>query len=103
VEAADAMPGVQGVVHDQKNAFRSALIDLAEKAGATAPELLGRQLAVLFEGAMALATSLDDRAPIADARAAAETLIDSAIPTRREPRRRSSRRVTANTSAQDSE
>ncbi|MBO0678902.1 TetR/AcrR family transcriptional regulator [Mycolicibacterium sp. S2-37] len=103
VEAADAMPGVQGVVRAQKSAFIDALTELAEKTGATAPELLGRQLAVLFEGAMALATSLDDRAPIADARAAAETLIDSAVPARRAPRRRGTKRVTAATSTREAE
>jgi AcrR family transcriptional regulator len=87
VEAADAMPGVQAVVHAQKRASITALVDLAEQAGATQPQQLGRQLAVLFEGAMALATSLDDHTPIADARAAAETLINAAVPARRTARR----------------
>lgn len=42
------------------------------------PRSLGNQLAVLFEGAAALSTSLDDAGPWAHARAAAEVLIDQA-------------------------
>ncbi|MCA4738160.1 hypothetical protein H8Z62_06575, partial [Mycobacterium avium subsp. hominissuis] len=39
---------------------------------------LGNQLAVLYEGAAALSTSLNDPSPWAHARAAAHTLIDRA-------------------------
>ena len=39
---------------------------------------LGNQLAVVFEGARALATSLNDTSPLLHARSAAETLIDAA-------------------------
>lgn len=79
VEAADAMPDVQAVVNSHKKSSITALTALAAEAGAREPELLGRQLAVLFEGAMALATSLNDGQPIQDARAAAETLIDLSL------------------------
>ena len=39
---------------------------------------LGNQLAVLWEGARALATSLNDTSPLVHARSAAEILIDAA-------------------------
>jgi AcrR family transcriptional regulator len=78
VEAADAMPGVQDIVHDHKLDFTARLIRAATEAGARDPYRLGHQLAVLFEGARALATSLNDTSPLVHARSAAETLIDAA-------------------------
>jgi AcrR family transcriptional regulator len=86
VEAADHMPGVHAVVHEHKLQFITRLTEVAAKAGAKDPYQLGHQLAVLFEGATALATSLNDTAPLLHARSAAEVLIDSAI-TRRAPSR----------------
>jgi AcrR family transcriptional regulator len=85
VEAADGMPGVHDVVHEHKLQFIARLTDVAAEAGARDPYELGRQLAVLFEGAVSLATSLNDTAPVLHARSAAEVLIDSAVdtPTRR--------------------
>jgi AcrR family transcriptional regulator len=85
VEAADGMPGVHDVVHEHKLQFIARLTDVAAEAGARDPYQLGRQLAVLFEGATALATSLNDTAAVLHARSAAEVLIDSvlAAPTRR--------------------
>lgn len=80
VEAAEAMPEVQRVVHHHKQQFIDSLTALAKQAGATNPRLLGRQLAVLYEGAAALGTSLDDPAPWTDARKAARVLIDHALP-----------------------
>jgi hypothetical protein len=59
--------------------FTGRLIAVAHEAGAADPHLLGQQLAVLFEGATAMATSLNDTAPVAHARAAAATLIDAAL------------------------
>jgi hypothetical protein len=47
--------------------------------GARDPYRLGHQLAVLFEGATSLATSLNDTAALLHARSAAEVLIDSAV------------------------
>ena len=79
VEAAEAMPEVQNIVHHHKQEFIDSLIALAKQAGATNPRLLGQQLAVLYEGAAALGTSLDDRAPWTHARKAAQILIDQAL------------------------
>jgi AcrR family transcriptional regulator len=78
VEAADAMPGVEDIVHEHKLDFIARLIRAASEAGARDPYQLGNQLAVLFEGARALATSLNDTSPLLHARSAAETLIDAA-------------------------
>jgi AcrR family transcriptional regulator len=78
VEAADAMPGVEHIVHEHKLEFIARLIRTATEAGARDPYRLGNQLAVLFEGARALATSLNDTSPLLHARSAAETLIDAA-------------------------
>jgi AcrR family transcriptional regulator len=79
VEAAEAMPEVQDIVHIHKRNYINGLIKLAKQAGAPNPRLLGNQLAVLYEGAAALSTSLDDRSPWAHARKAAQTLIDQAV------------------------
>jgi AcrR family transcriptional regulator len=79
VEAADHMPGVHDVVHEHKLQFITRLTEVAEEAGANDPYRLGHQLAVLFEGATALATSLNDTAALLHARSAAEVLIDAAV------------------------
>ncbi len=78
VETAGTVPAVERAVVRHKEAFTRLLTETAQAAGATDPAALGRQLAVLFEGATALATSLNDPAPLADARAAAAVLIDTA-------------------------
>lgn len=72
------MPEVEHLVHSHKRNYIGGLTDLAQQAGVADPQLVGYQLAVLFEGAAALATSLNDPAPWAHARAAAQTLIDEA-------------------------
>lgn len=79
VEAAPAMPEVHDIVDEHKRNYINGLTELARQAGAANPTLLGNQLAVLYEGAAALATSLDDPAPWAHARKAAKTLIDQAV------------------------
>lgn len=79
VEAAGAMPGVQSIVRAVKRNYIDGLTALAGQAGAVDPQLLANQLAVLYEGAAALATSLDDPSPWPAARAAANTLIDQAL------------------------
>ena len=79
VEAAGTMPGVQDIVRTSKRSFADVLTELAEQAGAADPRQLGDQLAVLYEGAAALSTSLDDLSPWANARTAAEALIDHAV------------------------
>jgi AcrR family transcriptional regulator len=79
VEAAGTMPRVHDIVRANKRGFINGLTELAKQAGAADPQLLGDELGVLYEGAAALATSLDDSSPWAHARAAAETLIDQAV------------------------
>ena len=79
VEAAEAMPEIADIVHKHKQDYTAGLIVLAEEAGAANPRLLGQQLAVLYEGAAALGTSLDDPAPWEHARMAAQILIDGAL------------------------
>jgi AcrR family transcriptional regulator len=79
VEAADAMPEIQDIVHEHKRAYIKSLIKLARQAGAANPTLLGNQLALLYEGAAALSTSLDDPTCWTHARKAATTLIDQAV------------------------
>jgi hypothetical protein len=72
------MPGVEYIVHAHKRDYADGLTQLAREAGAADPEMLGNQVALLYEGACGLSTSLNDPAPWARARAAAETLIDQA-------------------------
>jgi AcrR family transcriptional regulator len=79
VEASGAMPGVEHIVHLHKRDYVEGLVHLAREAGAADPDMLGNQIAVLYEGASGLSTSLNDPAPWARARAAAEALIDSSI------------------------
>jgi len=79
VEAAGGMPGVQEIVRASKRSFINGLAELAQQAGAADPQQLGNELGVLYEGAAALATSLDDSSPWTHARAAAESLIDQAL------------------------
>jgi AcrR family transcriptional regulator len=79
VEAAGAMPGVEHIVHLHKRDYVDGLTQLAREAGAADPDLLGYQIALLYEGASGLSTSLNDPAPWARARTAAEALIDQAI------------------------
>jgi AcrR family transcriptional regulator len=78
VEAAEEMADVHDLVHAHKLQFIARLTDAAAQAGATDPYQLGHQLAVLFEGGLALATSLNDTAALIHARSAAEVLIDAA-------------------------
>ena len=73
------MSGVQDIVRSSKLGFADWLTELAGQAGAADPRQLANQLAVLYEGAGALATSLDDPEPWARAKKAAEVLIDHAL------------------------
>ena len=79
VESAGSLPGADAIVRAHKEKFIRRLVAIAKEAGAADPHLLGNQLAVLFEGASAMATSLNDTAPVVHARAAAATLIDTAL------------------------
>ncbi|MEH3155255.1 MAG: TetR/AcrR family transcriptional regulator [Gordonia paraffinivorans] len=78
VEAASAMPEVTEHVQAEKRAFAEAVVELCRACGVEDPRRLGRQIALLYEGAAALSTSLDDAEPWAVARATAETLVDRA-------------------------
>lgn len=79
VESAGSLATTDEIVRTHKREFTGRLIAVAREAGAADAHLLGQQLAVLFEGATALATSLNDTAPVVHARAAAATLIDAAL------------------------
>jgi AcrR family transcriptional regulator len=78
VEAAGTMPEATALVERHKKEFTERLIKTAAEAGAREPETLGRRLAVLFEGANALSTSLNSALPYQDARGLAALLIDQA-------------------------
>lgn len=68
------------VTEEYRTWLRSVLIDLARQAGAAEPELVGRQLAILYDGTAVAARFDRDRRGAADAfRAAAATLVDAAI------------------------
>ncbi|MFF3403007.1 TetR/AcrR family transcriptional regulator [Streptomyces sp. NPDC002659] len=79
VEGAGGLPEIAHLAQRHKQAFRDRLVATAAEAGAADPEALGRQLAVLFEGANALAASCNDAEAFSDARRAAETLLDAAL------------------------
>ena len=79
VESAGSLASADEIVRSHKQEFTRRLVAVAQEAGAADPHLLGHQLAVLFEGASAMATSLNDTAPAVHARAAAATLIDAAL------------------------
>ena len=80
VEAAAVMPEVADFVHVQKQAFAAAIIDLCRDYGAADPDLVGHQIALLYEGAAALSTSLNDPQAWVYARTTAETLLDLSRP-----------------------
>ncbi|AGB21638.1 transcriptional regulator [Mycobacterium sp. JS623] len=79
VEAADAMPKIQDIVQEHKRKYIKGLIKLARQAGASNPTLLGNQLGLIYEGAAALSTSLDDPTPWTHARKVVQTLLDQAV------------------------
>jgi AcrR family transcriptional regulator len=72
-------PG-RAVIAAHKRTTLDRLTRTAAQAGAAAPDVLARQLLVLFEGATALATSLDDLEAFDFARSAAVGLLDRAVP-----------------------
>jgi AcrR family transcriptional regulator len=79
VEAADGMPEVHEIVEAHKKAYIDGLVTLARAAGAANPKVLGNQIAVLYEGAAALSTSLNEPEPWTYARKAVQILVDAAI------------------------
>ena len=70
---------------DYKQAFAARLTETAREAGATHPEQLGEQLALLLDGASARNRVLDTET-FATAAAIAVVLIDNAIPIAAGPR-----------------
>jgi AcrR family transcriptional regulator len=79
IEVPDLESPARVLIAEHKHAFTQRLVGLAAEAGAVDPQTLGRQLAVLFEGAVALSTSQCDPAPFADARSVAVGLIENAV------------------------
>ena len=79
VEAAGEMPEVARLTEQRKQAFRDRLAAVAASAGVADATALGRQLAVIYEGAAALAASCNDAHVADDARAAAATLLKAAL------------------------
>lgn len=85
-------PGHPARLHarDYKLAFAARLTDAAREAGATDPERLGEQLALLLDGAAARGRALDADS-FATAAAIAVVLVDNAVPVTGRGRRRPSR------------
>ncbi|MGU3292694.1 TetR/AcrR family transcriptional regulator [Williamsia sp. M5A3_1d] len=76
VEAAAVMPEVAEFVHRQKEAFAESIVDVCRDLGADDPDLLGRRIALIYEGAAALSTSLNAVEPWVRARSTVELLLD---------------------------
>ena len=79
VEAAGQMPEVARLTEQHKQAFRDRLAAVAAEAGVADATALGRQLAVIYEGATSLAASCNDPRVAGDARATAATLLNAAL------------------------
>jgi AcrR family transcriptional regulator len=80
VEIQDPGHPARLLARDYKKAFAARLTETAREAGATDPEQLGEQLALLLDGASARSRVLDTDT-FATAAAMAAVLIDNAIPT----------------------
>jgi AcrR family transcriptional regulator len=79
VEIQDPDHPARLLARDYKKAFAARLTETAREAGATDPEQLGEQLALLLDGASARSRVLDTDTT-ATATAIAVTLVDEAIP-----------------------
>src|SRR3954453_5881558 len=80
VEIQDPSHPARLLARDYKKAFAARLTDTAREAGATDPEQLGEQLALLLDGASARSRVLNTDA-FSTAAAIAAVLVDNAIPT----------------------
>src|SRR3954451_215581 len=80
VEIHDPAHPARVYARDYKKAFAARLIETAREAGATDPEQLGEQLALLLDGASARSRVLDT-STFATAATAAAVLIDNSVPT----------------------
>jgi AcrR family transcriptional regulator len=65
---------------EHKNVVRAWITDLAARAGARNPQLLGRQLALLLDGGLAAGVLDADPAAAEAAKRAAHALVDAACP-----------------------
>jgi AcrR family transcriptional regulator len=79
VEIPDPGHPARVLARDYKKAFATRLTDAAREAGATDPEQLGEQLALLLDGASARSRVLNTET-LATAAAIAAVLVDNAIP-----------------------
>lgn len=92
---AEARPGdaSEAVAEDYRAWLRSVFTDLAKAAGASDAMGLGRQLALLYDGAAVAARMDQDRRGAAAAmRSAVVALLDAAIPPKRTRRQKASSR-----------
>jgi len=81
VESAGELPEIARLALRHKQAFRDRLVATAGEAGAADPDSVGKQLAVIFEGANALAASCNDANVFTDARRAAMAVLNAALKT----------------------
>jgi AcrR family transcriptional regulator len=81
VEVADPDHPARVYAREYKKALAARLTETAREAGATNPEQLGEQLALLLDGASARSRVLINAEGFATAAATAVVLIDNAIPT----------------------
>ena len=79
VEINDPAHPARRSAHDYKKAVAARFIETAREAGATDPEQLGEQLALLLDGASARTRALNTET-LATAKAIAAIIIDNAIP-----------------------
>ena len=79
VEIPDPAHPARVLAHDYKKAFAARLTDTARQAGATNPEQLGEQLALLLDGASARSRVLNTDT-LTTAATIAAILIDNAMP-----------------------
>ncbi len=92
---AEARPGdaSEAVAEEYRAWLRSVFTDLAKVGGASDPKALGRQLALLYDGAAVAARMDQDRRGAANAmRSAVVALLDAAIPSKRGRRRKAAAR-----------
>jgi AcrR family transcriptional regulator len=92
---AEARPGdaSEAVAEDYRSWLRSVFTDLAKAAGASDAKALGRQLALLYDGAaVAARMDRDRRGAAAAMRSAVVALLDAAIPPERSRRQTASSR-----------
>jgi AcrR family transcriptional regulator len=84
---ANASNKVKGVCNDSRAFVLGKFTDLCRAAGVSDPELLGKQLVLLYDGASISAHMNDNRNAVATARTlAAQMLSNAGVKTKRRPR-----------------